>query len=52
MISPLTNAIDPNSDTALGLTVVMFVLSFGLSFLTVSVGHDLRRLSSSNKNFF
>ena len=37
MIAPLTNAIDPNSDTNLGITVIMFVLSFGLSFLTVSM---------------
>ena len=35
MIAPLTSAIDPDSDTMLGLNVLMFMLSFGLAFLTV-----------------
>ena len=36
MIDSLTSAIDPDPDTMLGLNVVMFMLSFGLAFLTVS----------------
>lgn len=36
MITPLTRLIDPDSDTMLGLQVMMFVLSFGLSFMLVS----------------
>ena len=37
MIAPLTSAIDPDSDTMLGLNVLMFMLSFGLAFLTVGI---------------
>lgn len=37
MITPLTDAIDPEKRTNMGLTVVMFALSLGLSFLVVSM---------------
>jgi len=36
MITPLTQAIDPEQHTNLGLTSLLFALSLGLSFLVVS----------------
>ncbi len=36
MITPLTQAIDPQQQTSLGITSILFALSLGLSFLVVS----------------
>lgn len=36
MITPLTQAIDPQQQTNLGLTSLLFALSLGLSMLVVS----------------
>jgi len=36
MITPLTQAIDPQQQTNIGITSILFALSLGLSFLVVS----------------